>query len=87
MAHQQYSNMNPRRPAIEALERRRMFDAAVLAGHVTDAQAEVDAAISRLFGPLKAMSQPLPGVRPVGCQWDLFSVRMWADESLGKALR
>ena len=53
--------MKPYRPAIEALERRTMFDATALAGHVTDAQAEVLARVVAYENNLSVGSSPLAG--------------------------
>src|SRR5215469_4934157 len=53
--------MNPHRSVIEALEHRTMFDAAALAGHVTDAQAEVLARVVAYENDLSVGSTPLAG--------------------------
>ena len=61
MARQQHNDMNPRRPVIEALEPRTMFDAVAVGGHVTDAQAEVLARVVAYENNLSVGATPLAG--------------------------
>lgn len=60
MPHGQHNDMNPHRSVIEALENRTMFDASALAGHVTDAQAEVLARVVA-YENFSVGSTPLAG--------------------------
>ena len=53
--------MNAHRSVIEALERRMMFDAAPLAGHLIDAQAEMLARVVAYENDLSVGSTPLSG--------------------------
>ncbi len=61
MPRQQHNDMNPHPSVIETLEHRRMFDAAPLAGHVTDNQAEVLARVVAYENNLSVGSTPLAG--------------------------